>query len=108
MDNKLKLLIKLNGLQYNVVRDPQVYRRCVKEPFRIQVLIGGAGTAQCTLNDASGGKIAAQTLDLPGTFAHDIAFDTAGTRIVTLKVESAGRSAASDLRLDVLEHAWVG
>ena len=108
MNNQLKLMIKLNGLQYNVLRDPQVYRRCVKEPFRIQAVIGGAGTARCILTDAAGGQIAAQTLGLPGTFAHDIAFDTPGTRIVTLKVESAGQSSASDLRLDVLEHAWVG
>jgi len=37
-------LVRLNGLQFNANRDPQVYRRAVGEPFRIQGLVDvGAG-----------------------------------------------------------------
>lgn len=108
MNNLLNIMIKLNGLQYNPNRDPQVYRRCIKEPFRIQALLGGSGEARCGLYDAQGGLIAEQTVELPGTYTHELAFDAPGTRIVTLTVETGGQSSSRDLRLDVLEHAWVG
>lgn len=104
----MKIIIKINGLQYNALRDPQVYRRCVKAPFHIQALIGGAGTARCRLTDATGTKIVERALSLPGTFSHEIAFDEPGTRIVTLRVDAGPEQSSHDLRLDVLEHAWVG
>jgi hypothetical protein len=100
--------IKLNNLQFNVNRDPQIYRRCVHQPFRIQAVLAGAGDARCALNDANGRPLAARTVALPGTFTHEIAFDTPGTRIVTLVIENAGTRVSHDLRLDVMEHAWVG
>ena len=105
---KLVRQLKLNNLQYNALRDPAVYRRCANEPFRIQALLVGAGEARCRLSDQSGKVIAEQRVGLPGTFAHEIAFPSAGVRIVTLAIEGNGEKFAQDLRLDVLEHAWVG
>jgi hypothetical protein len=100
--------IKLNNLQYNALRDPAVYRRCANEPFRIQALLAGAGEAKCTLSDQSGKLLAEARIALPGTFAHELAFATPGVRVVTLTIEGCGERFAQDLRLDVLEHAWIG
>jgi hypothetical protein len=100
--------IKLNNLQFNALRDPAAYRRCANEPFRIQALLGGTGEALCTLNDQAGKTMAEKRVALPGTFTHEIAFPTAGVRIVTLAIEGNGETFAQDLRLDVLEHAWIG
>jgi hypothetical protein len=108
MDNYMNLLIKINGLPYNPQRDPQAYRRCVNEPFRIEALIRGTGSARCSLRDAQGALLAQQAVALPGVFAHELAYATPGTRIVTLAVEAGGESSVRDLRLDVLEHAWIG
>jgi len=108
MSNPLIKMIKVNGLQYNANRDPQVYRRSVNEPFRIQALLAGTGTARCTLHDAKRQLIAEKAIAVPGSFAHELAFDTPGVRIVTLAVEGAGKKFSQDLRLDVMEHAWVG
>ena len=105
---KLVRQVKLNNLQYNALRDPAAYRRCANEPFRIQALLVGKGQARCTLSAQSGEVIAEQRVGLPGTFAHEIAFPSAGVRIVTLAIEGNGEKFAQDLRLDVLEHAWVG
>ena len=52
--------------------------------------------------------MAEKSVARPGTFTHEIAFDTPGTRIVTLTVEGNGQKFSQDLRLDVLEHAWIG
>lgn len=101
-------LVKLNGLQYNPNRDPQVYRRCVNEPFRLQALLDGEGEARCTLRDASGRILDEKTITLPGTYTHELSFTAPGVHIVTLTAEGAGQQIARDLRLDVLEHAWVG
>ncbi|TSA42549.1 MAG: hypothetical protein D4R58_00090 [Betaproteobacteria bacterium] len=105
---KLVRQVKLNNLQYNALRDPAVYRRCANEPFRIQALLAGKGQARCTLSAQSGEVIAEQSVALPGTFTHEIAFPAAGVRIVTLAIDGHGEKFAQDLRLDVLEHAWVG
>lgn len=105
---KLVRQIRLNNLQYNALRDPAVYRRCANEPFRIQALLGGKGQACCTLSAQSGEVIAKQRVGLPASFTHEIAFPSAGVRIVTLAIEGNGESFTQDLRLDVLEHAWVG
>jgi hypothetical protein len=108
MASKLVKLIKINGLQYNPNRDPQVYRRCVGEPFRLQALLDGEGEARCTLRDANGQILDEKTIARPGTYTHELSFPAPGVYIVTLTVESNGRRIAQDLRLDVLEHAWVG
>lgn len=108
MNNPLIKMIKINNLQYNSNRDPQVYRRCVNEPFRIQAILGGSGTARCTLRDANNQVIAEKAIALPGTFTHELSFTRPGIRLVTLSVEGNGKKISQDLRLDVLEHAWVG
>lgn len=108
MASKLVKLIKINGLQYNPNRDPQVYRRCVNELFRIQVLLDGEGEARCTLRDANGQILDEKMIARPGTYTHELSFPAPGAYIVTLTVENAGQRMARDLRLDVLEHAWVG
>jgi hypothetical protein len=105
---KLVRQIRLNNLQYNALRDPAVYRRCANEPFRIQALLASSGQARCMLSAQSGEDIAEQRVGMPGTFTHEIAFPSAGVRIVTLAIEGNGEKFAQDLRLDVLEHAWVG
>lgn len=108
MTKPLIKLIKLNNLQYNPNRDPQAYRRCVNEPFRIQALLDGAGEARCTLADQRGQVLDQKTVNLPGTYTHEISFTTPGVRLVTLNIEGNGQRVSQDLRLDVLEHAWVG
>ena len=108
MNNQLIIMIKINSLQYNANRDPQVYRRSVNEAFRIQALLAGDGPARCTLRDAKHQVIAEKAIARPGTFTHELAFATPGVRIITLSVESAGQKFSQDLRLDVMEHAWVG
>ncbi|MDH5535509.1 MAG: hypothetical protein OEZ08_08070 [Betaproteobacteria bacterium] len=108
MQKQLLKYIKLNGLQYNPQRDPQAYRRSLNQPFRIQALLEGSGRARCTLADERGKPLAEKTVALPGTFVHEIAFASAGSRVVTLTCEGAGQKIERDLRLDVLEHDWVG
>lgn len=108
MPKPLVKLVKLNGLPYNVNHDPQVYRRCVNEAFRIQALLDGAGTARCVLSCATSGVLKEDTIALPGTFTHELSFPAPGTRIVTLTIVGSGERFTQDLRLDVLEHAWLG
>lgn len=108
MAKPLVKLIKLNNLQYNPNRDPQVYRRPINEPFRIQALLDGSGEARCALCDERGQPLAECVVTLPGTFTHELAFATPGVRLVTLTVDAGSRQFSRDLRLDVLEHARVG
>ena len=100
--------IKLNNLQYNANRDPQVYRRVVSEPFRIQAALEGTGTARCSLIDAQGKVLASAEVNTPGTFTQEIAFPSHGIRVVSLVVERGAERFSQDLRLDVLDHAWIG
>ena len=100
--------VRLNNLQYNANRDPQVYRRGVNERFRIQAMIDGSGKARVTLTDVEGKTIVAADVTAPSTFSHEIAYSTPGTRIVTLAVERGAERFREDLRLDVLDHAWIG
>ena len=102
---KLVKTIKLNNLQYNPNRDPQVYCRCVGEPFRIQALLDGEGSARVTLSASEGSRLGEAKVGLPGTFTQELRFPAPGTRVVTLKVEGDGQTFAQDLRLDVMEHA---
>jgi hypothetical protein len=108
MPKPLLKTLSLNGLQYNPTRDPQVYRRCVNEPFRIQMVLQGAGQARCRVEDAQGRPLAEQTLVLPGSFDCTIVFDTPGSRVVSIRIDAVDQTVAEDLRLDVLERAWIG
>ncbi len=108
MINQLIKMTKINNLQYNSNRDPQVYRRTVNKPFRIQAVLGGSGTARCALRDAQNRIIVEKAVALPGTFTHELSFTTPGIRLVTLSVENNGKQFSEDLRLDVMEHAWIG
>ena len=100
--------VRLNNLQFNANRDPQVYRRAVNEPFRIQAMVDGNGAAKVTLTGADGKVLTSATVDAPGTFAHELSYPTAGTRVVALEVSRGSESYRQDLRLDVLDHAWIG
>jgi len=105
---KLVKLVKLNNLQYNPNRDPQVYRRIAGTPFRIQAIVEGAGSAKCVVRDAAGKALVERDVASPGTFTHELAFGTPGQYLVTLEVSRGGETFVRPLRLDVLEHAWVG
>jgi len=100
--------IKLNNLQYNANRDPQVYRRVVNEPFRIQASLEGTGVARCSLVDAQGKVLASAEVKTPGMYTHEIAFPSHGIRVVTLVIERGAERFTQNLRLDVLDHAWIG
>jgi hypothetical protein len=106
--NTLVKFVKLNNLQFNANRDPQVYRRVVGEPFRIQAFLGGAGSTKCALRDASGATIEARDVVPPGSFDVEVAYQQPGQRVVTLEVTRGAERFTQDLRLDVLEHAWIG
>jgi hypothetical protein len=106
--NKLVKFVKLNNLQYNANRDPQVYRRVTGEPFRIQAFLGGAGSAKCVLRDAAGAVIAEQEVAPPGPFNVEVVYREPGQRVVTLEVARGPDRFTQNLRLDTLEHAWVG
>lgn len=105
---KLVKLVKVNNLQYNVNRDPEVYRRNANENFRIQALVDGSGAVKCKLLDSTGKTLHEQTINAPGTYTHEISFATPGVRVVTLVVEGNGEKFTQDLRLDVMEHTWIG
>jgi hypothetical protein len=105
---KLVKLVRINGLQFNANRDPQVYRRAVGEPFQIQALVDSGAGVRCSLLDVGGRVLASAEVPARGTFTHALAFDAPGVHVVTLVAERGGESFAQDLRLDVLAHAWVG
>lgn len=108
MAGKLINIIKINNLQYNALRDPQVYRRLAGEAIRIQAVIGGSERAQVTLTDEKGVVLAQREVLAPDTFSHELTFAKPGVRIVTLTAQHADRSESHDLRLDVMAHEWVG
>jgi hypothetical protein len=105
---RLVKLVRLNGLQFNANRDPQVYRRVVGEPFRIQAMLDAGAPVRCTLSDAGGRVLARTNVPGGGTFAHEMTFDVPGVHVVTLRAERGGDAYTQDLRLDVLAHAWIG
>ncbi len=106
---KLVTLVRLNNLIYNTNRDPQVYRRVPKKPFRIQALLNGEGRARAQVLVNGEAKARCDTqINLPDTFTCELAFDTPGSRTATLLIESGGQSFRQDLRLDVMEHEWIG
>jgi hypothetical protein len=108
MSEKIIKSIKINNLQYNALRDPQAYRRVAGEPFRIQVVVAGAGESAVTLTDEKGATLVTGKVQAPGTFSHELAFAQPGVRIVTVTAQHADHSESIDLRLDVMAHAWVG
>ncbi len=108
MSEKIINIIKINNLQYNARRDPQVYRRVAGENFRIQAIIAGSGPVRVMLTDAQGVNLAQGEIQAPGTFSHELSFAKPGVRILTITAQHAERSESQDLRLDVMAHAWVG
>jgi hypothetical protein len=108
MSEKIIKLIKINNLQYNALRDPQVYRRVAGEPFRIQVGIAGSGTVRVTLADEKGACLVQGEVPAPGTFSHELTHARPGVRIVTITAQHADRSESQDVRLDSMAHAWIG
>ncbi|MDA8390337.1 MAG: hypothetical protein M0Z76_06370 [Gammaproteobacteria bacterium] len=107
--NTLVKFVRLNNLTYNANRDPAVYRRVPKKPFRIQALLNGSGRAHAqVLVDGETSARCDQQISLPDTFTCEVAFDTPGTRVATLVIESGGQTFRQDLRLDVMAHEWIG
>ncbi|MHB8249261.1 MAG: hypothetical protein ACYDCX_10320 [Acidithiobacillus sp.] len=107
MSAHLIKMVKLNNLQYNANRDPQVYRRVVGHPYRIQAMLEGKGPAKVTVT-CEGKVLKEATIDMPGTFSYELTFKDAGTRIATLAVSADGRTESTELRLDTEAHAKVG
>ena len=102
MNKPLVRMLKLNGLQYNPNRDPQVYRRAVGEAFALQALLDGVGEADCRVTDAAGTLLASGKLARPGVFNAVLRYDTPGSRLVTLRVASGAETFEQSLRLDAL------
>lgn len=100
-------LVKLNNLQYNANRDPDVYRRSVGKSFRIQALLVGTGDANARLT-VNGEVLCEASVSLPGRFDCEVSFDSAGTRVGILSIEGNGEQFTQELRLDTVEHDWVG
>ncbi len=107
MSANIVKMVKLNNLQYNPNRDPQVYRRVIGHPFRIQAMLDGTGSAKVTLT-CEGKTLKETNIELPGVFSYELTFKDAGVRIATLTVSSEGKSESYDLRLDTEAHAKVG
>lgn len=104
---KLVKLIKLNNLQYNANRDPEVYRRPINQEFRLQAVLNGSGSAKARF-EAEGKTLGESTVNLPGSFECKFSYDTAGTRVGKLVIEGNGETFQQDIRIDVTEHAWIG
>lgn len=102
-------LVRLNNLLYNPNRDPEIYRRVPNKPFRIQARLDGRGAARAQVRvDGETQARCDQTITMPDTFTCEFAFDTPGTRMAVLVVDSDGQTFRQDLRLDVMPHSWVG
>ena len=104
---KLVKLLKLNGLEYNANRDPQVYRRVPGKPFRIEAQLAGSGSAQVRF-DVDGETAHESTVALPGRLDFTVGFESPGIRIGELLIENEGLRFERRMRLDVDERAWVG
>ena len=108
MPNNIIKMIKINNLQYNALRDRQVYRRVAGESFRIQLVVAVNAPVQVTLSDETGAVLVEGTASASGTFSHALTYATPGVRVVTVTARHEGRSDSQDLRLDVMAQAWVG
>ncbi len=107
MSANLIKMVKLNNLQYNANRDPEVYRRVAGRPFRIQAMLEGSGTARVTVT-CEGKTLKEASIPLPGMFSCEISFRDAGVRIATLTAEAGGQGESRDILLDTEAHAKVG
>jgi hypothetical protein len=105
MNKPLVRMVKLNGLQYNANRDPQVYRRAAGEAFRLEALLEGKGEAQCEVRDERGRVLGGGKVDRPGRFSCELRFEAPGSRLVTLRVEGGGERFEQAFRLDALAPA---
>lgn len=108
MAKPLLRMVKLNGLQYNANRDPAAYRRVAGQAFHLEAWLDGRGEARCSVLDERGLSLAAQSVPRPGRFSCELRFERAGSRVVTLLVESGGEKLSQALRLDVMTQAWIG
>ena len=106
MANPIKQ-IKLNNLEYNSNRDPQVYRSTVNKPFDLLVKLQGSGSVPVTLTVA-GETLAEGNVTLPGDFTATPSFGSAGSRVGTITVTKDGENFIQYVRFDVMEHAWIG
>lgn len=106
MENPIKQ-IKLNNLEYNANRDPQVYRRSKNKPFDLKVLLTGTGSAKVSLS-LGNETVSEETVSLPGAFSANPSFDSAGTRVGTLTVEKNNEKIDAYIRFDVLEEDYKG
>ncbi len=104
---KLVKLVKLNNLQYNPNRDPNVYRRPVNKEFRLQALLDGQGSAKASFT-VDGKTLCESTVQLPGTFECKFKFPQADTHIGELVIEGHGETYRQNIRIDVVEHEWIG
>jgi len=98
-------MIKLNNLKYNPNRDPQVFRRIINKPFRLQVILAGSGNADVSLTVAKK-KLAHETVYLPGTFDCDVSFENAASHLGTITVKMNGETFKEYVRFDVTETPW--
>ncbi len=108
MAKPLLRMVKLNGLQYNANRDPAAYRRVAGQPFHLEAWLDGKGEARCNVVDERGLSLASQSVPRPGKFSCELNFERAGSRVVTLLIESGSEKFAQALRLDAMAHAWIG
>lgn len=99
--------ISLNNLEYNTNRDPQVYRRSINKPFNLKVKMIGSGSANVSLKVA-GETISKESVSLPGLFEANPSFDSVGTRVGTILVESGNNVFETFIRFDVLEKDYTG
>jgi len=106
VDNPIKQ-VKLNQLEYNSNRDPQVYRKVINKPFDLNVRLAGSGSVKVALTVA-GETLSESDVSLPGAFTANPSFDSAGTRLGTVTVSKDDESFSTHVRFDVMEHDWIG
>lgn len=102
---KLVRMVRLNGLEFNANRDPQVYRRAAGEDFAVQVWLEGAGEARVALTAADGRVLQDVKAPRGRPCTLRLRFDAPGSRLVTLHVAAGAERFVQDLRLDVMAPA---
>ena len=105
MSKPMVRMLRLNGVEYNANRDPQAYRRGIGAPFRLQLWLEGSGEARCSVSDEGGRLLAAAVERRPGRFTCELAFDTPGSRLVTVRATDGAEAWERSLRLDTLPAA---
>lgn len=101
-------LVKLNNVQYNRNRDPQFYRVTPNQEFRVQVFLAGEGQAEISFSIEGDEKKKESLERKDAIFEYCFSFDTAGIRLGQIKVSSGNQEYIQDIRLDVVEHEWIG